>query len=212
MKKTVLITGCSSGFGKAIARLFAWEGWNVVATMRRPEEEHDLDKLKLPNVLVTRLDVRDPASITGAMEAGIARFGRIDVLVNNAGFDIFGLFEMTPPAKITEQFEMNAFGVMAVTRAILPHFQQNRGGLILNVSSGAGVFTLPMLTLYCASEFALEGFSEELASQRIVVKIFELGGVGSINFGGRRSGATEDHVAQILFDAATDGTDRLGCQ
>ncbi|KAB0664067.1 SDR family oxidoreductase [Oryzomonas japonica] len=241
MQNTILITGCSSGFGRATARLFAWEGWNVIATMRRPEEERDL--AALPNVLVTRLDVRDPATIASAIEAGIARFGRIDALVNNAGFGLFGLFEATPPEKIAEQFDVNVFGVMAVTRAILPHFRANKGGLILNVSSGAGVFTLPMLSLYCASKFALEGFSEalsyELASQRIVVKIVEPGGVLSTNFG-RRSGAeaacnaalpdyapfvartqeafaglraarlaTEDHVAQVIFDAATDGTDRL---
>jgi NAD(P)-dependent dehydrogenase (short-subunit alcohol dehydrogenase family) len=241
MKKTIVITGCSSGFGRATARLFAWEGWNVVATMRRPEEEQDLNTL--PNVLVTRLDVQDQGSIDSAIEAGIARFGRIDALVNNAGFGLFGLFEATPPAKIAEQFDVNVFGVMAVTRAILPHFRENKGGLILNVSSGAGVFTLPMLSLYCASKFALEGFSEalsyELASQRIVVKIIEPGGVLSTNFGRRSSAeaacnavlpdyapfvaqaqevfaglraarpATEDHVAQVIFDAATDGTDRL---
>ena len=241
MKKTVLITGTSSGLGKAAARHFAREGWNVVATMRRPEEERDIRQLA--DVLVTRLDVQDRATITAAMEAGIARFGRIDALVNNAGFGLFGLFETTAPAKIAEQFEVNVFGVMDVTRAILPHFRQNKGGLILNISSGAGVFTLPMLSLYCASKFALEGFSEalsyELASQSIIVKIIEPGGVVSTNFG-QRSGAeaaqnsalpdydafvaqtldvfaglrasrlaTEEGVAQVIYDAATDGTDRL---
>ncbi|QEM67476.1 SDR family oxidoreductase [Geobacter sp. FeAm09] len=241
MKKTVVITGCSSGFGRAAARLFAWEGWNVVATMRRPEEERDLNTL--PNVLVTRLDVQDHGSIASAVEAGIARFGRIDVLVNNAGFGLFGLFEATPPEKVAEQFDVNVFGVMAVTRAILPHFRENKEGVILNVSSGAGVFALPMLSLYCASKFALEGFSEalsyELASQCIVVKIVEPGGVLGTGFGRRSDAeaartavlpdyasfvartrevfaglraarlATEDHVAQVIFDAATDGTDQL---
>jgi NAD(P)-dependent dehydrogenase (short-subunit alcohol dehydrogenase family) len=235
MKKTVLITGTSSGFGKAAVRHFSREGWNVVATMRRPEEERELSRL--PGVLVERLDVQDRSSIAPAIDAGIARFGRIDALVNNAGFGLFGLFEATTPEKIAEQFEVNVFGVMDVTRAILPHFRQNRGGLILNISSGAGVFTLPMLSLYCASKFALEGFSEalsyELASQGIVVKIIEPGGVVSTNFG-QRSGeeaaqngavatrtlavfaglraarlATEEGVAQVIYDAATDGTSRL---
>jgi len=241
MKKTVLITGTSSGFGKAAVRHFFREGWNVVATMRRPGEERELSRL--PGVLVERLDVQDRATIASAIEAGIARFGRIDALINNAGFGLFGLFEATPPEKIAEQFEVNVFGVMDVTRAILPHFRQNRGGLILNISSGAGVFTLPMLSLYCASKFALEGFSEalsyELASQGIIVKIIEPGGVVSTNFG-QRSGeesaqngavadydpfvaqtlavfaglraarlATEEGVAQVIYDAATDGTSRL---
>jgi NAD(P)-dependent dehydrogenase (short-subunit alcohol dehydrogenase family) len=241
MKKTVLITGTSSGFGKVAAKLFAKNGWNVVATMRRLEAENDL--VGLGDVLVTRLDVQDLASIGEAIQAGIARFGRIDALINNAGFGLFGVFEATPREKIREQFEVNVFGVMDVTRAILPHFRKNKGGLIINISSGAGVFTLPMLSLYCASKFALEGFSEslayELASQNIVVKIVEPGGVLSTNFG-KRSGqeaarnasladydafvtrtnavfaglraarlATEQDVARVIFEAATDGTNQL---
>lgn len=240
-RKTILITGASSGFGKATARLFAQQGWNVVATMRRPELEQNLQRF--PNVFVTRLDVQNPTSIAVAVDVGIARFGRIDAVVNNAGFGLFGLFEATPREKIMEQFEVNVFGVMDVTRALLPHFRENKSGLILNIGSGAGVFTLPMLSLYCASKFALEGFSEslayELASQNIVVKMIEPGGVVSTNFG-RRSGtesagnaplpdydgfvartqavfaglrasrtATEDEVAQVIYAAATDGTDRL---
>jgi NAD(P)-dependent dehydrogenase (short-subunit alcohol dehydrogenase family) len=241
MKKTVLITGCSSGFGKASAREFARQGWNVVATMRRPEEETELTGLA--DTLVARLDVQDSATISSAIAAGIARFGRIDALVNNAGFGLYGLFEGTSPSKIAEQFEVNVFGVMDVTRAILPHFRKNKAGLILNVGSGAGVFTLPMLSLYCASKFALEGFTEavsyELASQNITVKLIEPGGVVSTKFG-QRSGAeasqntpladydafvahtnevfarlrgarlaTEEDVARVIFDAATDGTTRL---
>jgi NAD(P)-dependent dehydrogenase (short-subunit alcohol dehydrogenase family) len=241
MKKTVLITGTSSGFGKVAAKLFAKNGWNVVATMRRPEEEKDL--VGLGDVLVTRLDVQDRASIVEAIEAGIARFGKIDALINNAGFGLYGVFEATSRGKVQEQFDVNVFGVMDVTRAILPHFRKNKGGLIINVSSGAGIFTLPMLSLYCASKFALEGFSEslsyELASQNIVVKIVEPGGVISTNFG-KRSGeeavqnasladynefvtrtnavfaglrasrlATEEDVAKIIFEAATDGTNQL---
>jgi NAD(P)-dependent dehydrogenase (short-subunit alcohol dehydrogenase family) len=241
MKKTLLITGSSSGFGKATARLFAARGWNVIATMRRPEDERDLNGLS--DVLVTRLDVQDCGSIAAAIGEGIARFGRIDALVNNAGFGLFGLFEATPPEKIAEQFGVNVFGVMNVTRAILPHFRQNRGGLILNIGSGAGVYALPMLSLYCASKFALEGFTEsvayELASQNVMVKMIEPGGVLGTNFG-RRSGAesannavlpdydafvahasavfdslgaerlaTEDDVAQVVYEAAADGTSRL---
>ena len=209
--------------------------------MRRPEEEKEL--VGLDDVLVTRSDVQDRASIAEAIEAGIARFGRIDALINNAGFGLFGVFEATSREKIQEQFDVNVFGVMDVTRAILPHFRKNKGGLIINISSGAGIFALPMLSLYCASKFALEGFSEslsyELASQNIIVKIVEPGGVISTNFG-KRSGAeagqnasiadydafvartnavfaglresaraTEADVAKVIFEAATDGTNQL---
>jgi NAD(P)-dependent dehydrogenase (short-subunit alcohol dehydrogenase family) len=241
MKRTVLITGTSSGFGKVAAKLFARNGWNVVATMREPGKEKEL--VGVGDVLVTRLDVQDRESIAKAMEAGIARFGRIDALINNAGFGLFGVFEATSREKIQEQFDVNVFGVMDVTRAILPHFRKNKGGLIINVSSGAGIFALPMLSLYCASKFALEGFSEslsyELASQNIIVKIVEPGGVVSTNFG-KRSGqealrnasladydgfvtrmnavfaglrgerlATESDVAKVIYEAATDGTNQL---
>jgi NAD(P)-dependent dehydrogenase (short-subunit alcohol dehydrogenase family) len=241
MKKTILITGASSGFGKTAATFFADKGWNVVATMRSPEKEKDL--VGLNDVLVTRLDVQDRDSIHAAIAAGIARFRKIDALINNAGFGLFGVFETISREKIQEQFDVNVFGVMEVTRAILPHFRKNKNGLILNISSGAGVYGLPMISLYCATKFALEGFTEslayELASQNIAVKIIELGGVVSTNFG-KRSGAeaaqnapladydafvaganaifdglraqrraTEEDVAKVIFAAATDGTNQL---
>ena len=190
MKKTVLVTGSSTGFGKATVEHFAAQGWNVVATMRKPEDGAAL--AALPDVLVTRLDVQDQPSIDAAIAAGIARFGGIDALVNNAGFGLFGVFESTSREKILEQFEVNVFGLMDVTRALLPHFRGRRSGVILNISSGAGVFTLPMISLYAASKHALEGFSEALAYELlplgIVVKIIEPGGVVTTNFG-QRSGA-----------------------
>lgn len=159
-----------------------------------------MELTRLDDVLVTRLDVQDRASIATAIAAGITRFGRLDALINNAGFGLFGLFEGTPREKILEQFEVNVFGVMDVTRAILPHFRQHRSGLIINISSGAGVFALPMISLYCASKFALEGFSEalsyEVASQGITVKIIEPGGLLSTGFG-RRSAAEAAQVAAL---------------
>jgi NAD(P)-dependent dehydrogenase (short-subunit alcohol dehydrogenase family) len=242
MKKTVLITGASSGIGKAAARLFARNGWNVVATMRKPEAETQLTGLD--DVLVTRLDVQDRDSIDRAIEAGIAQFGRIDALINNAGFSLFGVFEGTSREKVQEQFDVNVFGVMDVTRAILPHFRKNKGGLIINISSRGGLVGLPMVSLYCATKFALEGFSEalayELASQNIVVKLIEpSGGVTGTKFSERmgaehsqdaaladydqfvaRTSAifagrtatrktSAEEIAQVIYDAATDGTDRL---
>lgn len=186
MQRTVLVTGASSGIGMAVVSQFAAQGWNVVATMREPARAH----VAGDNVLVVRLDVQDCASIDDAIAAGIARFGRIDTLVNNAGFSLMGVFESIPRDKIQEQFDVNVFGVMDVTRAMLPHFRTNGGGTIVNVSSGAGLFTLPMISLYCASKFALEGFSEslsyELASQNIAVKlVIPHGGVSSTAFGER---------------------------
>jgi NAD(P)-dependent dehydrogenase (short-subunit alcohol dehydrogenase family) len=240
MTQTVLITGCSSGFGAATAELFARQGWNVVATMRQPEAAGAL--ARHANVLVTRLDVQDPSSIDQAVALGIAHFGGIDVLVNNAGFGLYGIFEATPPAKLREQFDVNLFGLMEVTRAVLPHFRARRAGIILNIGSGAGVFALPMISLYAASKFALEGFSEalsyELGALGITVKIIEPGGVTSTAFGQRsaaeslpapadyapfiagadrlfgelraaRADATSEQVAEVIYRAATDGTDRL---
>jgi NAD(P)-dependent dehydrogenase (short-subunit alcohol dehydrogenase family) len=182
MTQTVLITGASSGIGAAMATLFASRGWNVVATMRTPAAITASGQ-----VLVTRLDVQDPDSISAAITAGLARFGRIDALINNAGYGQYGVFETIARDKIQQQFDVNVFGVMDVIRALLPHMRQQQSGLIINISSGAGLFTLPMISLYCASKFALEGFSEslayELASQNIVVKIVEPhGGVTQTQF------------------------------
>jgi NAD(P)-dependent dehydrogenase (short-subunit alcohol dehydrogenase family) len=242
MKKTVLITGASSGIGQAAARLFHAQGWNVVATMRDPAGDTMLSAL--PGVLVARLDVSDPASIDAAIAAGIARFGRIDTLLNNAGFGQYGLFEAISREQVQRQFDVNVFGVMDVTRAILPHFRGNKAGAVINVSSGAGLFTLPMISLYCASKFALEGFSEalsyELASQGIVVKlVIPHGGVSATRFSQRQAegvaldpaltdydafvartnrafanmtaarSMTSDDVAEVIWAAATDGSDQL---
>jgi NAD(P)-dependent dehydrogenase (short-subunit alcohol dehydrogenase family) len=239
---TVLITGCSSGFGRAAVRRFARAGWNVIATSREIRGEHELQTLG--DVLVTALDVRDRATIDAAVAAGIARFGSIDALVNNAGFGLHGVFEATPGENVREQFEVNVFGLMEVTRAVLPQLRAQRSGVILNVTSGAGVFGLPMSSLYCASKFAIEGFSEaltyELAELGIVVKLIEPGGVLDTRFVARsgvereqtapiadyapfvarsvavfeqlkttRAGATSDDVADVIFEAATDGSDRL---
>lgn len=208
MKQTVLITGCSTGFGAAAARLYAQRGWNVIATMRNPEAGAAL--AQLDGVLVAPLDVQDGASIAAAVEAGIARFGRIDVLVNNAGFGLFGVFEGTSREKIQQQFDVNVFGVMDVTRALLPHFRANRTGTIVNVSSGAGVFGLPLISLYTASKFALEGWSEslsyELAAVGVTVKIVEPGGVTSTGFGGRSGAEAAGNAAPgdyARFIAAT---------
>lgn len=198
----------------------------------------------MPNVLILPLDVADQASIERAVTAGLARFGRIDVLLNNAGYTQSGLFEAISAERIERQFDVNVFGVMAVTRALLPHMRANGSGTVINVSSGAGLFALPMMSLYCASKFALEGWSEalayELAAVGIIVKlVIPHGGVTATAFRERQQAefATDpslsdydsfvertgrafthmmaaramsaDDVAEIVLEAAMDGTDRL---
>jgi len=140
-KQTVLITGCSSGFGKLAAKKFQQEGWNVVATMRSPEKETELTESE--NMLVTRLDVTDQASVTAAVDQTIERFGAINVLVNNAGYGGRALFEQFSEERIYAMYETNVFGVMRVSRAVLPIMRQQKGGTIINVTSMAGIFGLP---------------------------------------------------------------------
>lgn len=200
MQKTVLITGTSSGFGRASVHQFADQGWNVVATMRDTAQGGRLSGH--PTVLIEHLDVEDKDSIRQTVARAIEHFGQIDVLINNAGFGLQGLFETTPPEKVTKQFAVNVFGVMDVTREVLPHMRKQRSGTIVNVSSGAGVFGLPALSLYTSSKFALEGFSEslsyELAPLGIRIKLVEPGGVLDTQFVNRA--ASEANEAGAIAD------------
>lgn len=186
MSKTVLITGSSTGIGRSTAFKFQQEGWNVIATMRTPDKETELKALE--NVLVTRLDVQDLDSINSALEAGIAQFGSIDVVVNNAGYGLMGTFESASRESVARQFDVNVFGLFDVTRAALPHFRANKSGMFINISSVGGKMTFPLISLYHSTKFAVEGFSEslhfELASAGIQVKVVEPGGVAT-DFGGR---------------------------
>lgn len=186
--KTILITGSSSGIGKATVKCFAEKGWNVVATMRSPEKEQEITQL--PNVLVTKLDVEELGTIKESIAKGIERFGKIDVLINNAGIAAMGLFEGLTGEKIRQVFETNVFGVMNTTKTILPHFRDNKAGMIINISSMGGKITMPIMSLYHATKFAVEGFTEslyyELASQNIKIKLVEPGAVDT-NFGRRET-------------------------
>jgi NAD(P)-dependent dehydrogenase (short-subunit alcohol dehydrogenase family) len=166
--KTVVITGSSSGIGKATAKYFAAQGWKVAATMRAPEKETELNQLE--NVSLYALDVTDEASIENATQQILNDFGTVDVVLNNAGYAVMGTFESATPEQIKRQFDVNVFGVMNVTRAFLPHFRANGAGLFLNVSSMGGQVTFPFLSLYHGTKWAVEGFSESLS--------YELGGLG----------------------------------
>lgn len=176
-QKTVLITGASSGIGRATAEYFAERGWMVAATMRRPEES-DLAS-KSDRIGLFALDVTDPASVERAVAEVIAGFGHIDVIVNNAGYGLIGPFEAQTDAQIRRQFETNLFGAMNVIRAVLPHMRERRSGRIINVGSAAGRMTLPLYSMYSATKWALDGFSEglwlELRQFNIKVKIIEPG-------------------------------------
>lgn len=191
--KTVLITGASSGIGRATALLFAEKGWTVAATMRTPEKS-DLasasDRIKL-----FQLDVTDPASVERAVADVIAQCGTIDVVVNNAGYGLMGPFEAQTDEQIQRQFACNVFGVMNVTRAVLPHMRARRQGRIVNVGSAAGRMTLPLYSMYSATKWALEGFSEglwlELRQHNIKVKIIEPGMVKTDFFERSREVATK---------------------
>lgn len=186
MNKTVLITGSSTGIGRATALKFHKEGWNVVASMRTPEKEEELTTLE--NVLVTKLDVLDLESIDSTLEASIERFGGIDVVVNNAGYGLLGTFEATRRESMLRQFAVNVQGLFDVTQKTLPHFRKKKSGMFINISSVNGRLTFPFMSLYNSTKFAVEGFSEtlhwELARIGVTVKIVEPGGVAT-DFGGR---------------------------
>jgi len=236
--KTVFITGSSSGIGRETAGLFHQMGWNVIATMRNPDAEKELVKLK--NVKVLRCDVTAQDSIEAAVQEGIDAFGSIDVLVNNAGYYILGAVEATTHEKIKRQIDTNLFGLIGVTKEIIPHFRKQKSGTIINLSSIAGVITFPLQTLYHATKWGVEGFSEalqyELRPFNIRVKIIEPG-VIITNFMGRsmtlvqdkalveydsyaqkviknifkngEKGSTPDIVAKTIYKAATDNKAKL---
>jgi len=236
--KSIVITGSSSGIGKATAKHFAAQGWKVAATMRKPENETELNQLE--NVSLYALDVTDEASIAEATQQILADFGTVDVVLNNAGYSLSGAFEAATPEQIQRQFDVNVFGLMNVTLAFLPHFRANGAGLFLNVSSMGGQITFPFGSLYHGTKWAVEGFSEslsyELSGLGIQVKIIEPG-VVSTDFYGRSmvfsakegltaydeiltkyqantanaqsSGSTPEQLAEAIYGAATDGKAQL---
>jgi NAD(P)-dependent dehydrogenase (short-subunit alcohol dehydrogenase family) len=236
--KTIVVTGASSGIGKATARLFADKGWNVVATMRNPAAEKDLvagAKLKL-----VALDVQDPASVRAAVAAAIGAFDKIDVWLNNAGYGAFGPVEAGTRAQIQRQYDVNVFGLIECVQAVAPHFRANKTGVLINVSSIGGLMTIPGYGVYNSSKFAVEGLCEglwyELGAFGIRVKLIEPGAIKT-DFGGRsmdawdisnlpdygpfmdkvkstrdqfvKNSSTPELVAAVIFEAANDRSDRL---
>lgn len=231
--KTVLITGCSSGYGLETARHFLAQGWNVIATMRAPREAllPRSDRLRL-----LALDVTKPGSIAAAIEAA----GPIDVLVNNAGIGVVGAFEATSMALAREVFETNTFGVMAMMQAVIPQFRERRTGVIVNVTSSVTLAAMPLAGVYTASKTAITGLTGsvalELAAFDVRVKLVEPGYAPTTRFA--ENGAariqglipeaympfagpifaafaqpaavtTEQDVAEVVWQAANDRSKRL---
>lgn len=181
MPKTILITGASSGIGRATAVYFAEREWNVVATMRNPEKV-DVN-LKKPNIFITALDITDDATIVTAVAVARKRFGKIDVLLNNAGYGLFGALEAMSAEQINKQLHANIFGLMRVTQQIIPVMREQGQGIIVNISSIGGRMGFPYGTAYHATKFAVEGLSEslryELEPFGIRVKIIEPGAIAT---------------------------------
>ena len=238
MSKTILITGASSGIGKETAKLFQSKGWNVIATMRNPENETELKQLE--NVLVVKLDVLVLDSIHKAFKEAVQKFGNIDVLLNNAGYGAYGALESFSREKILRQFNTNVIGLLDVTKTVLSHFRQNKMGIIINISSIGGKMTFPLGSLYHGTKFAVEGISESLNYEVEQfggqVKIVEPGMIAT-DFAGRSFDFSNDEnmseyqnivgalmnalpamaqnaspasvVAEVIFEAATDGKKQL---
>ena len=166
--KTVLITGCSTGIGRLAAKTFHEKGWNVIATMRNPENEGEFKAQS--NFRVARLDVTDKESIRAAVDEGLARFGSLDVVVNNAARGGRALLEVASDEMVRAMYDTNVFGLMDVCRAVLPHMRERKSGCIINVTSMAGMVGIPLETSYSGTKYAVEGLTEALA--------FELKGLG----------------------------------
>jgi len=185
MKQTVVITGSSSGIGLETAKYFHSNGWNVIATMRNPDKRNtDLHSLDID---IQHLDVTDIISIRNVINYAINKYEKIDVIVNNAGYLLKGVFEYARSEDIIAQFKTNVFGVMELTREIIPHFRKNNAGTIINISSIGGKISVPFSEIYNSTKWAIEGFSEglyyELLKFNIKVKIIEPGVIKSDFYG-----------------------------
>lgn len=188
MKQTVLITGTSSGIGKATAQYFAQQGWQVAATMRNPEKDQEL--AKMAGIRVFKLDVTDSTSIATAFDAVEAAFGKIDVVVNNAGYGVDGVFEAMSDAVIERQFNTNVFGLMRVTREAIQRMRPAGGGTIIQIASMGGRLAFPLYSIYHGTKWAVEGFSEalqyELRGLNIKLRLIEPGAIKTEFYGAGR--------------------------
>jgi short-subunit dehydrogenase len=238
MKKTVVITGSSSGIGKAAALHFQQQGWQVAATMRSPEKETDLNKL--PNVKLYALDVTNTTSTHQVLENIKKDFGKIDAVVNNAGFGADGVFESMNDEFIQKQFDTNVFGLMRVTRAAVKIMREQKSGTIVQIASVGGRVAFPLYSIYHGTKWAVEGFTEslqyEVAPFNIKLKLIEPGAIKTEFYGRSRAfmkpnythdydafvkqcesvsmdagdkGASPEAVAKVIFKAANDRSTKM---
>lgn len=170
--KTLFITGISSGFGKALASEALAAGHRVIGTVRNDIDLQDFQALSAGRANGVILDVTDFERIDDVVADTEARFGQVDVLVNNAGYGHEGIFEESPLEEMRRQFDVNVFGAVAVTKAFVPYFRQRRSGHIINITSMGGTITMPGISYYCASKFALEGISDTLSKELKPFNIF----------------------------------------
>jgi NAD(P)-dependent dehydrogenase (short-subunit alcohol dehydrogenase family) len=229
--KTIFITGASTGLGKATAILFQQKGWKVIATMRQPENGTELSKLE--NVTLLPLDVTNLEQIKATAQEAIAQ--SVDVVFNNAGYGLVGPMEAISDDKIVKQLNTNLLGVLRVTQAFIPYFKEKKEGAFITTTSMGGLFAFPLGSVYHATKFALEGWSESLSFEmslfNIVVKTVAPGGIAT-DFAGRSIDApshpdyeeatkklwalfdadnfsTAEQIADVVYEAATDGKNQV---
>jgi NAD(P)-dependent dehydrogenase (short-subunit alcohol dehydrogenase family) len=235
-QKAVFITGSSSGLGRAAAQLFALKGWKVIATMRNPNREKELTKI--PGVTLMALDTTDPQQIQSVAEQVVAS-GGIDVVFNNAGYGLAGPLEGLSDEQILRMVNTNMLGTIRTTKAFIPHFREKRSGLFINTTSIGGLLTVPFNSIYHATKWALEGWSESMAFELnqfgIGVKVIEPGGMKTDFFTrsldtGRHPAydalvdkvmgaitdpkqmatySTPEQIAEVVYEAATDGKEQF---
>ena len=212
MKKVVIITGASRGFGELIAKKFQKENFQVIATMRNVDSSPSLKKLE--NVDIKKLDVTVMSDIKNVVDYTVEKYGRIDILINNAGYGAFGFLEEASDEEIRNQFNVNYFGLIDCIKGVLPQMRKQKDGVIVNISSIAGRFGLPFTSLYNSSKFAVEGLTEclhyELSLFGIDIKTvapgsFRTGFHDSINFTEDEKKEDLDVVRENLKKALEDG-------
>jgi NAD(P)-dependent dehydrogenase (short-subunit alcohol dehydrogenase family) len=234
MQKTIFITGASAGLGKATALLFQSKGWNVIATMRNPEKETELNQLR--NITLLPLDVTNPDQIKTTVAKTISMHN-IDVVFNNAGYGLMGAMESFTDEQILRQLNTNLIGVLRITQAFIPHFREKRNGVFISTTSMGGFLAFPLHSIYHASKFAIEGWSEgmsfELSLHNIKIKTVAPGGIAT-DFLGRsldrnlhpaytlledklfaltdtmmEAAASPAQIAEVVYEAATDDKDQI---
>jgi NAD(P)-dependent dehydrogenase (short-subunit alcohol dehydrogenase family) len=236
MKKTIFITGASTGLGKATAQLFSKQGWNVIATMRNTDNGTELKSHD--GITVLPLDVTNLSQIQEAVAKATA-LGRIDVVFNNAGYGLAGPLEGISDKQLTDQLNTNLLGVIRITKEFIPHFRKQGSGLFITTTSIGGLVTFPLNSVYHATKWALEGWSESMAFELnpmgIHIKTVSPGGIKT-DFMSRSLvlatheaytetaqkviaaftdpardafRSTSEQIAQVVYEAATDGKDQL---